>query len=114
GGRDTTSQRAALAASDILLIPCKPRSFDLWAIKTVAEIVDEAHTINPRLQAFVFLNQTDPAGQGTENEETREELRKTPGLVYLDTPLGSRKAFAHAASLGMAVTELTRPHRNAK
>jgi chromosome partitioning protein len=114
GGRDTTSQRAALAASDILLVPCKPRSFDLWAINSVAQIVEEAHTINPGLQAFVFLNQTDPAGQGTENEETIEELRKAAGLIYLDAPLGSRKAFAHAASLGLAVTELLRPHRNPK
>ena len=27
GGRDTTSQRAALAVSSALLIPCKPRSW---------------------------------------------------------------------------------------
>jgi chromosome partitioning protein len=114
GGRDTTSQRAALSVSNALLIPCKPRSFDLWAIENVAQLVDEASTINPTLQAFVFLNQTDPAGQGSENQDTIEELKKFPGLSYLDAPLGSRKAFAHAASLGLAVTELTRPHHNPK
>jgi chromosome partitioning protein len=114
GGRDTTSQRAALSVSNALLIPCKPRSFDVWAIENVAQLVDEASTINPTLRAFVFLNQTDPAGQGSENQDTIEELKKFPGLSYLDAPLGSRKAFAHAASLGLAVTELTRPHHNPK
>ena len=41
GGRDTTSQRAALSISQKLLIPCKPRSFDLWAIENVAQLVEE-------------------------------------------------------------------------
>ena len=114
GGRDTTSQRAALSVSNVLLIPCKPRSFDLWAIENVAQLVEEASTINPSLRASVFLNQTDPAGQGSENQDTIEELKKFPGLSYMDAPLGSRKAFAHAASLGLAVTELARPHHNPK
>lgn len=114
GGRDTTSQRAALAVSQALLIPCKPRSFDLWAIENVAQLVDEARTINPALDASVFLNQTDPAGQGSENRDTIEELKKVPGLSYLEAPLGSRKAFAHAASLGLSVLELPRQHHNPK
>lgn len=114
GGRDTTSQRAALSVSTSLLIPCKPRSFDLWAIEHVAQLVDEARTINPALKASVFLNQTDPAGQGSENRDTIEELKKFSVLDYLDAPLGSRKAFAHAASLGLSVTELVRPHINQK
>ena len=62
----------------------------------------------------MFLNQTDPAGQGSENQDTIEELKKFPALGYLDAPFGSRKAFAHAASLGLAVTELPRQHYNPK
>src|SRR3954468_15237532 len=30
GGRDTGSLRAALTVADVVLIPVKPRSFDLW------------------------------------------------------------------------------------
>jgi chromosome partitioning protein len=114
GGRDTTSQRAALAVSDVILIPCKPRSFDLWAIESAAQLVDDARTINPALRAYVFLNQTDPRGQGSENLDTEDELLKFASLEYLDTPLGSRKAFGHAASTGLAVTELPRQHYNPK
>ena len=77
-GCDTTSQRAALSVSHALLIPCKPRSFDLWAIENVAQLVEEVRMINPEIKASVFLNQTDPAGQGSENRDTIEELKNSP------------------------------------
>jgi chromosome partitioning protein len=114
GGRDTTSQRAALAVSDVLLVPLAPRSFDIWTLNKVAALVDEMRTANPRLKAYVFLNRTDPQGQGTENDEATELLTEIKSLTFIDTPLGSRKAYAHAASQGLAVTELTGPQRNPK
>lgn len=36
GGRDTTSQRAALAVGNILLVPFVPRSFDIWTLEKLA------------------------------------------------------------------------------
>ena len=114
GGRDTTSQRAALAVSQLLLVPFVPRSFDIWTLSTVAELVEEMRTVNPGLVAYVFLNRTDPRGQGIENEEATSMLREIEGLTYLDASLGNRKAFGHAASQGLAVTELTGHHQNPK
>ena len=112
GGRDTTSQRAALAVSQLLLVPFVPRSFDIWTLNTVADLVEEMRTVNPGLVAHVFLNRTDPRGQGIENEEATSMLREIEGLTYLDASLGNRKAFGHAASQGLAVTELTGHHKN--
>ena len=114
GGRDTTSQRAALSVSDVLLIPFAPRSFDIWTVNKVADLVEEMRSVNPKLKALAFLNRTDPQGQGTENEEAAELLRGVPGLIFIDTPIRFRKAYAHAASQGLAVTELTGQYRNAK
>lgn len=114
GGRDTTSQRAALSVSDVLLIPFAPRSFDIWTVHKVADLVEEMRTVNPKLKALVFLNRTDPQGQGSENEETAELLKGIKGLIFIDAPIGARKAYAHAASQGLAVTELTGQYRNAK
>jgi chromosome partitioning protein len=104
GGRDTTSQRAALSVADALLVPFVPRSFDLWTLEKVAELVDEMKTANPKLRAFTFLNRADP--RGTDNDETGEALRENETLQFLDTPLGARKAFSNAAAAGLAVTEL--------
>jgi len=104
GGRDTTSQRAALTVADKLIVPFVPRSFDVWTLEKVACLVEEMRAANPRLQAYVFLNRADP--QGRDNDEAAELLREAGGLEYLDTPVGTRKAFGNAASQGLAVTEL--------
>ena len=104
GGRDTTSQRAALTVAHKLIVPFVPRSFDVWTLEKVARLVDEMRAANPQLQAYVFLNRADP--QGRDNDEAAELLREAGGLEYLDTPIGTRKAFGNAASQGLAVTEL--------
>ena len=104
GGRDTTSQRAALSVADVLLVPFVPRSFDLWTLEKVADLVDEMKNANPKLRAFTFLNRADP--RGTDNDDTGEALRENKALHFLETPLGARKAFSNAAATGLAVTEL--------
>jgi chromosome partitioning protein len=114
GGRDTTSQRAALSVSDILLVPFAPRSFDIWTLSKVGGLVDEMRTANPDLKAYVFLSRADPEGQGTENKEATELLTEMKSLTFIDAPIRNRKAFAHAASQGLAVTELAGSQRNAK
>jgi chromosome partitioning protein len=114
GGRDTTSQRAALAVSDVLLVPFAPRSFDIWTLNKVGGLVEEMRAANPELKAYVFLNRTDPNGQGTENAEATEMLKELKSLTFIDAPLGTRKAYAHAASQGLSVTELTGAQRNPK
>ena len=104
GGRDTTSQRAALTVANKLIVPFVPRSFDVWTLEKVARLVDEMRAANLQLKAYVFLNRADP--QGRDNDEAAELLREAGGLEFLDTPIGTRKAFGNAASQGLAVTEL--------
>ena len=110
GGRDTTSQRAALTVADVLLVPFVPRSFDIWTLEKVGELVGEMRIANPDLRACVFLNRADPSGR--DNDEAAAALRETDGLEFIATPLGTRKAFGNAAAQGLAVSEL-RP-RDAK
>ena len=107
GGRDTTSQRAALTVADVLLVPFVPRSFDIWTLEKVAALVEEMRPANPDLVAYVFLNRADPRGQ--DNAEAAEMLKDTKTFLFLDAPLGSRKAFSNAAAEGMAVIELNPP-----
>jgi chromosome partitioning protein len=111
GGRDTTSQRAALTVADVLLVPFLPRSFDVWTLEKAATLVEEMRLANPGLRAYAFLNRTDPRGQ--DNLEAAAVLQDTPALAFLDTPLGARKAFSNAAAQGLAVTELTPQDRKA-
>jgi len=104
GGRDTTGQRAALTVADILVVPFVPRSFDIWTIDAVSNLVSEIREVNPRLRAYTFLNRADPRGQ--DNEDAATAIQKSEQLKFVDAPLGNRKAFGNAASAGLAVTEL--------
>lgn len=104
GGRDTSSQRASLSVADVMLIPFVPRSFDVWTLEKVAELVEEMRAVNTTLKAFSFLNRADP--RGSDNVEASDYLQETSALTFIDTPLGSRKAFGNASAKGLAVTEL--------
>lgn len=111
GGRDTASQRAALTVAEVLLVPCLPRSFDIWTLEKVAQLVRDIRSVNPALQAYTFLNRADPAGP--DNDEAAEVLREAAELAFLETPIGARKAFGKAAAQGLAVTELKPPDEKA-
>ena len=51
GGRDSRSQRSALAIAEVVLIPFKPRSLDLWTIEDVLKVLDLMRLVNPGLRA---------------------------------------------------------------
>ena len=104
GGRDTTSQRAALAIADVLIVPFVPRSFDIWTIDKVSNIIDEIQAINPDLTAYGFINRADPRGQ--DNQEAEDFIKQVENLNFIDCPLVHRKAFGNAASLGIGAVEL--------
>lgn len=111
GGRDTTSQRAALSVSDVLLVPFVPRSFDVWTIEKVAGLVEEMKAANPQLRAYTFINRAD--SRGTDNEDAAEVLLDTPALTLLSAVIGQRKVFGNAAAEGLAIIELRQKDKKA-
>ena len=76
----------------------------MWTLSAVAGLVDEIRTVNPDLQALVFLNRADP--RGSNNDDAEVFLPEAPGLELVPVRLGTRKAFGNAAARGLAVTEL--------
>ncbi|MVM35702.1 AAA family ATPase [Spirosoma sp. HMF4905] len=104
GGRDTTSQRAALFVSDVYLVPFNPRSFDLWTIADVENLVKEVRTLKPdALHAFSILNRADP--KGSDNKDSAELLSESTVIDYTAPAIVSRKSFANTASNGLGVIE---------
>jgi chromosome partitioning protein len=104
GGRDTGSLRAALTVSDVLLVPVQPRTFDVWALEQVADLVKEAREINPALRAVAFLNGAD--AQGHDNTDAREVMTEVTGIETTDSALVRRKAYPNAASIGRGILEM--------
>ncbi|MCC5611288.1 AAA family ATPase [Nostoc sp. CHAB 5834] len=108
GGRDTTSQRAALSVADVSMIPFAPRSFDLWTINKVIELIDEIQAVRAEpITPYVFLSRADI--KSADNREVAQALANYPQIKYLPHPISNRKAFSNAAGVGLAVFEAETP-----
>lgn len=103
GGRDTASQRAALAVSDIFIAPFAPKSFDIWTLEQVVNLVQEMQMANPNLMPYALLNRVDYNEKDI--KEAREYIEESGVLKVLNNTLHERKAFVNAAAAGLAVTE---------
>jgi len=103
GGRDTASQRAAMAVSNVLLVPFAPKSFDMWTLEQVEQLVKEMEIANPNLQAYAILNKVDYNKKDI--EEGRNYIEESEVLKVLQNTLNERKAFANAAAEGLIVME---------
>lgn len=104
GGRDSTALRAALVITDVLLVPFQPRSYDVWALADMADLIQEARSVRDGLKAFAVLNCADPSG--VDNRDAAAAASEYPELSYLDSPLHRRKAYANAAGAGLCASEL--------
>lgn len=104
GGRDTTTQRAALTIADLMLIPLPPRGPDVWTLDKVSDLVEEVTTINPKLRVFAFINRADATGG--DNETSALLIQETQGIELIPIKIGDRKAFPNAHTQGLSVTEL--------
>lgn len=89
----------AVAAADLVVIPCKPTPFDLDAIPETVRLV-EAHR-----RPAVFVLTSTPA-RGSIVAEAREHLaREYPDVPVCPVELGHRASYYHALIDGRAVTE---------
>lgn len=104
GGRDTTSQRSALAIADICILPFKPKSFDMWTLGKVKTMVTEIKAVNPDLKVYAVINQAD--SRGSDNKDSLDMIKEIEDFICLDCCLGNRKSFANAAAEGLGVVEL--------
>jgi chromosome partitioning protein len=102
GGRDTTSQRAAISVADILILPFKPSSIDIWTMVPIKAILDEC--LNPHLKVYAVISQAD--AKGKDNEEAIGILNDFENVKILKCMIGNRKAFRNAAADGMGVVEM--------
>lgn len=105
GGRDSTALRAALILSDVLLVPFQPRSYDVWALDDIAQLVDEARSVRDGLRCYAVLNCADPGETSTDNIEAAAAVADVPQFEYLHTPLRRRKSYSNAAGQGLSVLE---------
>jgi chromosome partitioning protein len=105
GGRDTSSQRAAMSVSNLFLIPFVPRSIDIWTLEKVRKLIEEIKTINPTLKSLAFINKADVLGK--DNEEAGQVLSEIKEITFLKTNICNRKSFSNSITQGLGINELT-------
>jgi chromosome partitioning protein len=106
GGRDSQTLRTAIRLCDMLLVPVRPRSADVWALSDMAAVIDEVRATRDGLVAYAVLNFGDP-GISPANREAAAAIAEFPQFTLIDTPVRQRKALAIALGHGLSVEELT-------
>ncbi len=99
--------REAIKAADIVLVPTKPRAFDLAALEPIADLVSFAKT-----PAFVVLNAV-PSGATKLADEARKAARAM-GLDLCPVELGDRAAFHRSSAKGETAGEMDPEGKAAK
>lgn len=92
--------RAVLGAVDLLLIPVQPSPLDLWASVDMAEAVAAARRGNPKLQAYLLLNQLDSRNALS---RSMHQALKEFDVPALTNGVARRAAFRSAALEGRSV-----------
>ena len=94
--------RAAIMASDIVLIPVQPSPYDVWAAKEIVDLLQEASTFKENIKsAFVINRKIVNTAIGRDVGEALAGYN----LPVLDTAIGQRVAFAESAAQGLTVLD---------
>jgi chromosome partitioning protein len=106
--------REAMLIADKIIMPIKPSLFDSATAIDVADAVEEARIINPKLQAFILLNECSPHYRGdSAAQDVRSELSEMPTFTMMNTQIIHRRIYMRVAEKGQSVVEFARGLRHA-
>lgn len=102
--RTTDITRSAILASNLVLVPCTPSPYDVWASMGIIDIIQDAQIYNDLIKcAFVINRKIVNTAIGRDVVEALEGL--TSDVAVLDAEISQRVAFAEC-SQGLAIQEL--------
>jgi len=95
--------RAAIMASDIVLIPVQPSPYDVWAAKEIVDLLQEASAFKDNLKsAFVINRKISNTAIGRDVGEALAGY----SLPVLKASICQRVAFAESAAQGLTVMDV--------
>ena len=96
--------RAAIMASDFVLIPVQPSPYDVWAAADTVTLIREAQAFKPGLKgAFVVNRKIANTAIGRDVAEALSHFEEIP---VLSTTLHQRVLYAESAGQGLSVIEV--------
>jgi chromosome partitioning protein len=103
----------ALMVADRVITPIKISLFDSITTLEMSETINMARGMNPKLEAFILLNECSNHVHDTTDDDLRAELIQLPYFNgVLETQIGNRNVFKRVPVFGQSVTEWK--HRDKK
>lgn len=102
---DSHASLQALRACDVALIPVLPSPVDLWASLRLPVEIEEARKVNPKLKAFLVLNQMET--RSALSASMRDALSEFD-VPVLEASIRRRAIYRGAALDGVSVYQLGR------
>ena len=101
--RVTELARSCIMASDIIIIPCTPSPYDIWASSETVSLINESRIYKEKLKSVFAINRRIiNTAIGRDVAEALEDL-KTP---VLKSHVSQRVIFAESAASGMTVFDM--------
>jgi len=95
--------RAAILASDLVLIPVQPSPYDIWAAAETVQLIREARQFRESLKGAFIINRK--IANTAIGREATTALAQFEDLPVLATALNQRVIYAESAARGLAVIE---------
>lgn len=96
--------RAAILASDIVLIPVQPSPYDIWAAAETVKLIQEAQQFKPELRGMFVINRK--IANTAIGRDVTEALSSFEGIPVLPLALHQRVIYAESAGQGLSVLEV--------
>jgi chromosome partitioning protein len=95
--------RAAILASDFVVIPVQPSPYDVWAAAETVQLIREAQQFKENLKAAFAVNRK--IAKTAIGRDVASALNHF-GIPVLPTHLAQRVVYAESAAQGLAVAEI--------
>jgi chromosome partitioning protein len=100
--RTTDIGRAAILASDLVIIPVQPSPYDVWATQDVIKLIGDAQIYRPQIKALFVINRK--IVNTAIGRDVGTALAQF-GLPVCDIALHQRVVYAESAMEGLSVAE---------
>ena len=108
---DSPVSQSVLLVADLALVPVIPSPPDLWAGVAIGQVIRRMGAVNNALKARLLVNQRKPR---TRLGESLADLLPRYDIPVLETQIGDREAYRHAAAGGVTAAEVPRAAAAAK
>lgn len=95
--------RSVIMASNKVVIPVQPSPFDIWSVKDILDIINEALVFNEDLKSYIAINRKIA---NTAIGRDAIDAIKEYGIAILKSHICQRVVFAESAATGRVVTEI--------